>query len=147
MGKRIFCAVTNDLNYDQRMIRICNSLAGAGYEVTLVGRQTSDSIAIDQKVYHQHRLRLFFQRGKLFYLEYNLRLFFYLLFRKMDCICAIDLDTIVPCYFISVLKHIPRVYDAHELFCEMKEVVSRPAIYKMWKAVERSFVPAFCNGY
>jgi glycosyltransferase involved in cell wall biosynthesis len=29
----------------------------------------------------------------------------------------------------------------------MKEVVSRPAIYKIWKTVERSFVPAFRNGY
>lgn len=147
MGKRIFCTVTNDLTYDQRMIRICNSLAGAGYTVTLVGRQTSGSIAPDQKVYHQHRLRLFFHRGKLFYLEYNLRLFFYLLFRKMDCICAIDLDTILPCYFVSLLRRIPRVYDAHELFCEMPEVASRPRIHAIWKAVEKYAVPAFRYGY
>lgn len=147
MGKRIFCTVTNDLTYDQRMIRICNSLAAAGYAVTLVGRQTPVSIAIDRKVYHQHRLRLFFRRGKLFYLEYNLRLFFYLLFRKMDCICAIDLDTILPCYFVSSLRHIPRVYDAHELFCEMPEVASRPRIHAIWKAVEKYAVPAFRHGY
>jgi glycosyltransferase involved in cell wall biosynthesis len=147
MSKKIYCTVTNDLTYDQRMIRICTSLSGAGYQVVLVGRKEVPSIPLEPHPFDQVRLRLLFRKGKLFYLEYNLRLFFYLLFRKMDCICAIDLDTMIPCYFISALRRIPRVYDAHELFCEMKEVVSRPAIYKIWKTVERTFVPAFRYGY
>jgi glycosyltransferase involved in cell wall biosynthesis len=83
----------------------------------------------------------------LFYAEYNLRLFIYLLFKKMDGICSIDLDTIIPGYLISSLKKIPRIYDAHELFCEMKEIVSRPAIYKIWKWIERRTVPHFRFGY
>jgi glycosyltransferase involved in cell wall biosynthesis len=65
----------------------------------------------------------------------------------MDGICAIDLDSILPCYFISRLRRIPRLYDAHELFCEMQEVVTRPFVYKIWKAVERYTVPAFRHGY
>ena len=81
------------------------------------------------------------------YVEYNIRLLFYLLFKKMDCISAIDLDTILPCYIISRLKKIQRVYDAHELFCEMKEIVTRPGIYKIWKAVEKFTVPKFRHGY
>ena len=81
------------------------------------------------------------------YAEFNIRLFFYLLFQHADAICAIDLDTILPCYFISRIKKIPRVYDAHELFCEMKEVVSRPAVYKIWKRIEHFCVPKFTNGY
>ena len=97
--------------------------------------------------FHQKRIGCFFEKGKLFYLEYNLRLFFYLLFKKMDCICAIDLDTILPCYFISSIKKTKRVYDAHELFCEMKEIVTRPLTYKIWKAIERFTVPKFQNGY
>jgi len=80
-------------------------------------------------------------------MEFNLRLFFYLLFKKADAICAIDLDTILPCLFISHIKKIPRVYDAHELFCEMKEVVTRPFIYKCWKFIERFSVPKFKKGY
>jgi glycosyltransferase involved in cell wall biosynthesis len=150
MKRRIFCTVTNDLNYDQRMIRICTSLAGAGYDVTLVGRErrgTRGSLPLVERPFRQHRLKMWSGRGKLFYLEYNIRLFFYLLTQKMDGICAIDLDSILPCYFISRLRGIPRVYDAHELFCEMKEVVTRPLIYKAWKAVERFAVPAFRHGY
>jgi len=147
MPKRIFCTVTNDLNYDQRMIRICTSLAAAGFDVTLVGRRTKASLPLTSRPFGQRRLRLLFSKGKLFYLEYNLRLFFFLLVQKADAVCAIDLDTILPCYFASRLRRIHRVYDAHELFCEMQEVVTRPAIYKIWKAVERYCVPRFPYGY
>jgi glycosyltransferase involved in cell wall biosynthesis len=147
MKKKIFCTVTNDLNYDQRMIRICTSLTAAGYDVTLVGRTRKYSLPPVDRSFRQHRLRLIFEKGKLFYFEYNFRLFFYLLFRKMDCICSIDLDSILPGYFVSRLRRIPRVYDAHELFCEMQEVVTRPGIYKVWKAIERYCVPRFRYGY
>ncbi len=146
-AKKIYFTVTTDLTYDQRMIRICTSLAQAGYDVVLIGRKVKNSVALTPAPYQQKRLGCFFEKGKLFYLEYNLRLFLFLLFKKMDCICAIDLDTILPCLFISRIKKIKRVYDAHELFCEMKEVVSRPPIYKLWKAIEKYAVPAFKNGY
>jgi glycosyltransferase involved in cell wall biosynthesis len=145
--KKIYFTVTNDLNYDQRMQRICAALAGAGFDITLVGRKSPNSMPLDKKSFRQVRLNCRFFKGKLFYIEYNLRLFFYLLFKKADAICAIDLDTILPCLIISKIKRIPRVYDAHELFCEMKEVVTRPDVYKLWKKIEKFSVPKFKNGY
>ncbi|MEJ8844638.1 glycosyltransferase [Lacibacter sp. H375] len=143
----ITCTVTNDLTYDQRMIRICTTLARQGHTVTLVGRKLKQSAAIQQQPFIQQRLYCFFTKGPLFYAEYNLRLFFWLLFKKADCICANDLDTILPCLFASHLKGSKRVYDAHELFCEMKEIVTRPSRYKMWKWIERYAVPKFTHGY
>jgi glycosyltransferase involved in cell wall biosynthesis len=143
----IYCTVTNDLNFDQRMQRICGSLSAAGHSVVLVGRLLPDSIALPQAAYRQKRLGCFFRKGAAFYLEYNLRLFFFLLFRKMDLVCAIDLDTILPCWAVSALRGKKRVYDAHELFCEMKEVVTRPRIHRIWKSVERFAVPRFPAGY
>ncbi len=143
----LYFSVTNDLTYDQRMIRICNSLANAGYNVTLVGIKTAKSVTIKNAPFKQKRIACYFSKGKLFYAEYNIKLFSYLLFKKMDGICAIDLDTILACYFISTLKKITRVYDAHELFCEMKEVVTRPSIYKIWKKIEQKTVPKFIHGY
>lgn len=139
--------VTNDLSYDQRMQRICTSLAVNGYDVLLVGRKKSSSIPLKDQLFRQKRLRCWFQKGPAFYIEYNLRLFFYLLFAKMDVICAIDLDTILPCYFVSIVRKKQRVYDAHELFTEMKEIVERPSILKMWTAIEQFAVPKFRNGY
>ncbi|MGL6268793.1 MAG: glycosyltransferase [Chitinophagaceae bacterium] len=145
--KTLFFTVTNDLSYDQRMIRICGSLANAGYQVKLVGRKRKSSPVLGQMGFEQIRLYCFFEKGKAFYIEYNIRLFFWLLFQKMDLICAIDLDTILPCLWISQLKGIPRVYDAHELFCEMKEVVTRPQIFRIWKVIERYALPRFTMGY
>jgi glycosyltransferase involved in cell wall biosynthesis len=145
--KRLAFTVTNELSFDQRMIRICSSLAGAGYRVTLVGVKRPGSAAPPPQPFAQKRLSCFFHKGKSFYIEYNLRLFLYLLFKKADLVCSIDLDTILAGYFISKLKGLPRVYDAHELFCEMKEVVTRPRIYRFWKRIERNTVPYFTNGY
>jgi len=143
----IYFIVTNDLSYDQRMIRIATSLAQEGFTIKLVGRKLNNSISLLAQPFLQKRIKCLFKKGKLFYAEYNIRVFFYLLFKKMDCICAIDIDTILPCYLTSKIKKIPRVYDAHELFCEMKEIVSRPNIYKTWKRIEKYSVPKFMNGY
>lgn len=146
-GKRIILTVTNDLGYDQRMQRICSSLANTGYDVVLAGIGRRNSIPLMPASYAQKRIPVFFKKGKLFYFEYNLKLFVWLLFQKADCVCAIDLDTIVPVYWVSLIRNIPRVYDAHELFCEMKEVVSRPLIHALWKNIERFYVPRFRQGY
>lgn len=143
----IYFIVTNDLSYDQRMIRICTSLANAGYTIKLVGRKLNNSIPLIKQPFGQKRISCLFNKGKLFYIEYNIRVFLYLLFKNMDCICAIDLDTILPSYFISKIKKIPGVYDAHELFCEMKEIVTRPNIYKVWKQIEKFTISKFVNGY
>lgn len=147
MPKTIYLTVTNTLTYDQRMARICNSLYKCGYVVVLIGRRTKVLPALQPQPFGQVRLSMWFQKGKLFYLEYNLRLFVYLLFKQMDAVCAIDLDTIVPCLFISKIKNIKRAYDAHELFTELKEVVSRPAIHKAWLWIEKKAVPKFKYGY
>jgi glycosyltransferase involved in cell wall biosynthesis len=145
--RRIFFTVTNDLTFDQRMNRICTSLAENGYKVVLVGRKLPESRPLKPERYRQVRLRCRFTKGKMFYAEYNTRLFLFLLFQKMDAICAIDLDTILPCLYISRCKRIPRIYDAHELFTELKEVISRPAVHRMWTRVEKNAVPKFGKGY
>ena len=129
------------------MQRICSTLADAGYDVLLVGRKLKTSLPLSKKNYKQQRLKCWFNKGKLFYSEFNIRLFFFLLFKKIDCICAIDLDTILSCYYISKLKGIKRVYDAHEYFSQLDEVVSRPKIYRFWFGIEKKMIPKFKEGY
>src|SRR5687767_14339563 len=119
--KQIVFTVTNDLTYDQRMHRICGSLATAGYDVLLIGRKLPGSLIAEKRLFRQKRINCFFNKGFLFYAEYNTRLFFYLLGKKSDAVCAIDLDTIVPCLLVSKIKGWKRVYDAHEYFTELKE--------------------------
>ncbi|MFI5132814.1 MAG: glycosyltransferase [Chitinophagales bacterium] len=145
--KKIYFTVTNDLSYDQRMQRICTTLAENGYAPTLVGLKLVSSIPLKKEKFRQKRIRCWFRKGKWFYREYNIRLFFYLLFKKMDAVCAIDLDTILPCLTISKWKKIPRIYDAHELFTGLKEVISRPHIKKKWERIEKYALPKFKYGY
>ena len=141
MARKIIFTVINDLSYDQRMERICTSLSSAGYAVVLVGRELPTSLALDSRSYKQHRLRCIFHKGKLFYIEYNIRLFFYLLFHRAAIISAIDLDTIIGCYWAAKIKKAKVVYDAHEYFPEVPEVVRRPRIQAFWRWVERIYVP------
>ena len=145
--KTLVFTVTNNLAYDQRMIRICNSLSNAGYNVVLIGTKTGSPAPLTPKKFRQIRLNMWFKKGPLFYIEYNIRLFLFLLFFKADLICCIDLDTILPVYLVSFLKREKRVYDAHEYFSQQKEIVTRPKIYKIWHWIERKFVPQFLNGY
>lgn len=139
--KKIIFTVTNDLTYDQRMLRICTTLATEGYQIQLVGRKLSSSIPFDNQHFTAHRFRLVFNNGKLFYIEYNIRLFFWLLVQRFDIVCGIDLDSILPCYFVSILRGKKCVYDAHELYSETPEVIRRPMIQKVWLAVEKFIVP------
>ncbi|QNE39811.1 glycosyltransferase family 4 protein [Hymenobacter sp. NBH84] len=145
--RSLLFAVTTDLNYDQRMQRICGSLARQGYHVTLVGRAWQQSEPLQSQPYQQHRLRCWFTKGKLFYLEFTVRLLLYLLRQRASAWCAIDLDTALPVWLRARLGGQPFVYDAHELFTEVPEVVSRPAVQRAWRWVEEFIVPRTTLAY
>ena len=139
--KKIASLVTNDLHQDQRMNRICTSLVNAGYDVTLIGRKRKSSRPLAKMPFHRLRLNCWFERSILFYGEYNIRLFFHLLFNKYDIINANDLDTILPAIYVAKLKGVKVVYDAHEYFTEQEEIVNRPSLKKFWKRIERFAIP------
>lgn len=145
--KKIVFTVTNDLSYDQRMDRICSALSAAGYDCLLVGRKLRASKSLQALPYSQKRISCFFEKGKLFYLEYNFRLLLFLLFKKCDAICAIDLDTALPVLVATKLRDKKLFFDAHEYFTEMEEVVTRPFIQRAWKTVEKLFLPHIDAGY
>jgi glycosyltransferase involved in cell wall biosynthesis len=138
MGRRILFTVTNDLQFDQRMRRICGTLSNAGYDVTLIGRRPiSPSSPLTQTPYTQIQLAgLIFTKGKLFYLEFNLRLLLFLLFKPCDAICSIDLDTAVPGIIAAKLRKKIHIFDAHELFTHVPEVARRPRIQAIWEKVQ-----------
>lgn len=147
MKQRIICTVTNDLSYDQRMIRICSSLAGAGYEVWLVGRELPESVPLQAEPFRQKRLACFFRNGKLFYLEFNLRLLLFLLRQPFDLICAVDLDTLVSGFLAGQIKNKICIFDAHEHFAEVPEVVDRPFTRWVWNRVAQSLIPQLRYAY
>lgn len=139
--KKIVFAVTNDLTYDQRMIRICGSLTRAGYDVLLIGRRLKSSTPLEEKIFRQKRMNCVFSTGKLFYLEYTIRLFFFLLFHYADIYGAADTDTLMPNTLVAIIKSRKVVYDAHEYFTEVPEVTNRKFTKSIWRAIETLFIP------
>jgi glycosyltransferase involved in cell wall biosynthesis len=133
--------VTNDLSNDQRLHKVCSTLQAQGYAPLLVGRVHSASPPLQPRSYSTHRLRLFFERGKLFYLEFNVRLFFWLLLQRTQIITANDLDTLLACYAAARLRGRRLVYDAHELLTDTPEVYQRPLTRKTWLTLESWLVP------
>ncbi|HHS95485.1 MAG TPA: glycosyltransferase [Phaeodactylibacter sp.] len=129
------------------MIRICGSLQAAGYSVLLIGRKKKTSLPLEQRAFAQKRLSCFFEKGKLFYLEYNTRLFLFLLFQPFDVVCGIDLDTLLPALWVARLKQKKCTYDAHEYFTEVPEVVHRPFTKKVWSILARYAIPRVDAAY
>ncbi|MGB1317211.1 MAG: glycosyl transferase group 1, partial [Flavobacteriales bacterium] len=129
-------SVINDLSTDQRVHKHCMMLTGLGYNVLLIGRQKSDSVPLDKRGYETHRMQLPFERGPLFYASYNLALCFNLLIRKSNLLFSNDLDTLLPNFLVSRIIGKKLIYDSHEFFTEVPELVNRPKVQSVWRKLE-----------
>lgn len=138
---KIICTVTNDLVHDQRMQRICTSLQKVKFDTKLVGRVLNNSKPLEQRPFAQKRLKCIFNKGILFYAEYNIRLFVFLLFHAFDVVCGCDLDTLPAAFLAAKLKRKKVVYDAHEYFPESPELIGQPFKQSVWLFLEKLFVP------
>ena len=136
----ITLAVTNDLVTDRRVLRHAEALLEAGYEVRLVGRRRRGSPSVASSALVK-RMRLLFSHGPLFYAEYNLRLCLLLLSTRCDVIVANDTDTLLACYVAARLRGCPLVFDAHELFPEVPELVGRSRVKRFWQRLEDFLIP------
>ena len=145
---RAIVSVTNDLYTDNRVNKVCLFLVEQGYDVLLVGRKRKSSPDLAPRSYQTKRMKLLFETGAKFYAFFNLRLFFLLLFKRSDIVVANDLDTLlanyVACKFKSKCK---LVYDSHEYFTEVPELINRPKVQKVWLRIERYIFPRLKDIY
>ena len=137
---RILVFATTDLVSDQRVHRTALTLHQVGHDVLTIGRRLdSTPNKIDRKYKVKH-FRMVFRKGFLFYLFFNLRVFNYLLFHRFDLVCSNDLDTLLGCRLGCMIRRKPVVYDSHELFTEIPELIDRPLIRGIWRSIERIFL-------
>ncbi len=137
---RVAVLVSNDLTYDQRVSKICNSLQHKNWEVRLIGVLKSESTPL-QRTYSTKRLNVFFSKGPLFYFMLNVRMFFYLLFHKTEIIWANDLDVLWPAVLMKKIRGTKVIYDSHEYFTEAEGLTGRERIKAIWKGIEKRCVP------
>jgi glycosyltransferase involved in cell wall biosynthesis len=140
MIKTAIVCVTNDLSTDQRVHKTCLTLQKAGFHVIETGRLLPDSLPLERP-YETRRIKMWFRRGVQFYAEYNIRLFFYLLFAKVDLIFANDLDTLPAAYYASKIRRKRLIYDTHEYFTEVPELVKQPKKQAVWRKIENHLFP------
>ncbi len=146
VNKRIIISVSNDLETDQRVNKIATWFHEAGFDVLVIGRKHKES-KILSRLYRTKRFKLLFNKSFLFYAEYNIRLFLFLLFTPKSILWANDTDTILPNYLVSKLFNRVLFFDAHELFPELPELVHRKRIKKVWKTIEDMVFPKLQNSF
>lgn len=139
---RIVLLATTDLSFDQRLQRISSSLAGAGHDVLLLGRVKPGSPDFQALQYKSHRFKTWFWKGKLFYLEINIRFVLYLLGKPFDVVTANDADTLLAAWLLARLKKKKLAFDAHEYFSEVPELIGRNVVKKIWQWIENMLIPS-----
>lgn len=145
-GKKIIFTVTNNLETDQRVHKVASFFHENNWKVLVIGsnhRKCNDY----KQPYETKRLNVWFKHGPLFYAEFNLRLFFFLLFEKTDRIWGNDTDTALSTFIAAKLKGCDYSLDLHELFPEVPEVTQRKFVKFCWTKIEDFVFPYVKDGY
>lgn len=116
------------------------------FDIKVYGRVLPNTFFVE-RAYKIIRKKHLFNHNFLFYAEYNIRLFFYLILKKYDFILANDLDTLPACFFASKLTNTTLVYDSHELFSEGPELQGRTFVQRFWRKLEDFLLPKIKRSY
>jgi len=140
--KRVYITVINDLATDQRVRRVAAMLKDQGFEVNCLGRKLRNSPDLEQVPFKSRRFRMLFTGGPLFYACFNIRLLGALLLsRRPALFISNDLDTLPATYLASRIRRVRLIYDSHELFTQVPELIHRKRVQTVWKWIEALFIP------
>jgi len=142
---RVAFSVTNCVCFDQRVLKMAETVEKLNCEISIIGRRTGDYSDPEEIPYNTVRFNMIFRRGFIFYMFFNIRLLAYLLFHKYDLLVSNDLDTLLPNFIVSKLKRIPLVYDSHEYFTGVPEIQSKPFVKWVWMSIEKVIFPRLRN--
>ena len=140
MVKMRICHITiNPIDFERRIQNQAMSAHRAGHQIWVlaIGRLDEAKQEIT-KNYTLWRFRTrFYHRGPIKFLNFNLRIFFFLLFRRINIIHCHDLWVLPAAALLTLFKKCYLVYDAHE-FYQGLEIFTRKKLQKnIWMITER----------
>ncbi len=140
--RNITIVTTSNLAYDHRMQRCINAFLESEYNITCYSRNFNKNdnytpTQITNQFFKQIKISTLFKSSWLFYAEYNLRIFFKLLFTQQDLIYSVDSDTLLASTVVKLIKNKKLIYDAHEYFEQSPEIINKPLIQKVWNHITR----------
>lgn len=137
----LIMATTNDQWQDQRMMRWCQTLEEAGWQVRWIGVHRNREVSLPNTPTRTYqRLGIWPLKGPLFYLHYNLRLLMEALRWKPTVFLSVDADTLPALRLASWLRGRALWWDAHEWFTEVPELSGRPIVRAGWTLLIRLFL-------
>lgn len=139
--KTIFVCVSNDVYNDNRVRKTCQSLSEFGLRVHLLCLKSKYNQGQKQTNFVIHPIKRIFKKNFPYYAELNIRIFFTLLFKRLDIIWANDLDTLLGCFIVGKLRRKPIIFDSHEMFCQVAELQDNPKAQKVWLCLEKFMLP------
>jgi len=125
---------------DQRVHKMALFLLTNGLNPVIIGRKLPDSPPISRE-YGVIRFKMLINKGPLFYLFYNLRLLIFLLTHRFRACTANDLDTLPAAWVACRFRNKPLIYDSHEWFTEVPELVNRKMVRAVWSCLEQWIFP------
>lgn len=141
------CFLTySDLPYDQRMLRIWQTLDRDGYGIQIICRNMT-GIQNLELTYEIKRFAPLFRKSWLAYAEYNLRTFIRLMRKRPGIVSSVDLDTLPAAILYKRLIGCTLFFDAHEYYTELPELVRFPIKKRIWEWLAWKCIPAVDYSY
>ncbi len=133
------CHITiNPIDYERRIQNQAMSAHAAGNRIWVlaIGRLDEDNQDITN-TYSLWRFRTrFYRGGPLKFINFNIKIFFFLLFKRLKIIHCHDLWVLPAAAVITLLMNCQLVYDAHEFYNGL-EIFNRKKLQKkIWMTVE-----------
>jgi glycosyltransferase involved in cell wall biosynthesis len=101
-----------------------------------------NSPELKNRAFKHRRYRMLFTGGPLFYACFNMRLLTSLLFvKRPTLLISNDLDTLPANFIASRIRGLPLIYDSHELFTQVPELIQRKLVQSVWKGIESWLLP------
>jgi glycosyltransferase involved in cell wall biosynthesis len=119
------------------MQRVAATLHATGYRVTMVGRDFDEALPLAGHPWEEVRLRPSKSAGPRMYYDFNRQLEQLLPNLEADLYCAVDLDTVMAVSRVAQAGSIPWIFDAHEYFTEVPELIGRPLKRWVWRWMRR----------